>query len=134
MDVDGGMDAWDDWLDSAPGRYLLHWEQAQLDAAVADVFGFHALQCVLRQLDALRANRMPNRMAARLGHWKAVRLNLAATPNGPIELYDLATDPGEKHDVAQQQPALVARFAQIFAQAHMPSPVFKFQPKKANEE
>lgn len=62
--AEGATRAWDAWLDSPPGRYVLRWEQAQLDTAVADVFGFHALQCGLPQLDALRANRMPNRMAA----------------------------------------------------------------------
>ena len=28
--------------------------------------------------------------------WKAVRLNVAQNPDGPIELYDLYADPGEK--------------------------------------
>lgn len=73
-------------------------------------------------------------VAARLGRWKAVRVNLAAAPNGPIELYDLAADPGEQHDVAPQRPAVVARFAQLFAQAHVPSPVFTFQRKKAGDD
>lgn len=73
-------------------------------------------------------------VAARLGQWKAVRLNMATAPNGPIELYDLGTDPGEKHNVAAQQPALVARFAEIFKQEHVPLPAFTFQPKKASEE
>jgi SAM-dependent methyltransferase len=50
-----------DWLQTAPGRYLLAWEQAQLDLAVADVFGFNALQLGLPALAALRANRMPHR-------------------------------------------------------------------------
>lgn len=49
------------WLDSPAGRYALAWEQAQLDAAVADVFGFHALQLGLPPLQGLRANRMPQR-------------------------------------------------------------------------
>jgi hypothetical protein len=49
------------WLRTPPGRYLLAWEQAQLDSHVADVFGFHALQLGLPELDALRANRMPHR-------------------------------------------------------------------------
>jgi arylsulfatase A len=73
-------------------------------------------------------------VAARLGKWKAIRLNMARTPTGPIELYDLAADPAEAHDVAPQQPELVARFASIFAKEHLPSPVFKFQPKKAADE
>ena len=52
------------WLQSPPGRYLLDWEQTQLDRAVADVFGFHALQLGLPELEALRANRMPHRWVA----------------------------------------------------------------------
>jgi arylsulfatase A-like enzyme len=73
-------------------------------------------------------------VAAREGKWKAVRQNLAATPTGPIELYDLDADPSEKNDVAKQQPELIARFAQIFTKEHVPSPVFKFQPRKAADE
>jgi SAM-dependent methyltransferase len=57
----GNNDALTDWLDTPPGRYLLAWEQAQLDRVVADMFGFHALQLGLPELDALRANRMPHR-------------------------------------------------------------------------
>jgi SAM-dependent methyltransferase len=53
-----------EWLASPAGRYLLDWEQRWLDAAVADVFGFHALQLGLPQLDGLRANRMPQRWLA----------------------------------------------------------------------
>ena len=52
------------WLKTAPGRYLLGWEQARLDQEVADAFGFHALQLGLPELDGLRANRMPHRWVA----------------------------------------------------------------------
>ena len=52
------------WLQSPPGRYLLAWEQAQIDRAVADLFGFHALQLGLGELEGLRANRMPHRWVA----------------------------------------------------------------------
>jgi SAM-dependent methyltransferase len=52
------------WLQTAPGRYLLAWEQDRLDHEVADAFGFHALQLGLPQLDGLRANRMPHRWVA----------------------------------------------------------------------
>lgn len=40
------------------------WEQDQLDHAVTDAFGFHALQLGLPELDGLRANRMPHRWVA----------------------------------------------------------------------
>jgi len=52
------------WLATPAGRYLLDWEQQHLDQAVADVFGFHALQLGLPELDALRSNRMPHRWVA----------------------------------------------------------------------
>ena len=41
------------WFGSAPGRYLLDWEQARYDELVADVFGFHALQLGLPALQGL---------------------------------------------------------------------------------
>ena len=50
-----------DWFKTPAGCYVLQWEQAHLDTAVADLFGFHALQLGLPELDALRANRMPHR-------------------------------------------------------------------------
>ena len=47
------------WLETAPGRYVLGWEQEQFDALVADIFGFNAVQIGLLELPALRSNRMP---------------------------------------------------------------------------
>jgi hypothetical protein len=55
---------WTAWLQTPPGRYLLAWQQAQLDLAVADLFGFHALQLGLPELEGLRANRVPHRWLA----------------------------------------------------------------------
>jgi SAM-dependent methyltransferase len=54
-------DSLHDWLLTPPGQYLLGWEQARVDRAVADVFGFHALQLGMPELHALKANRMPHR-------------------------------------------------------------------------
>ena len=53
-----------DWLRTPPGRCLLRWEQQCIDHAVADVFGYHALQLGTPQLQGLRANRMPHRWVA----------------------------------------------------------------------
>ena len=58
-------DHWNTWLDSAPGRYMLAWEQQEHDRLVDDVFGFYAVQCGLPQLDCLRASRMSSRIHAR---------------------------------------------------------------------
>ena len=49
---------WPAWTASPAGRYVLGWEQEQLDRVVSNVFGYHALQLGLPQLDALRENRM----------------------------------------------------------------------------
>jgi len=49
------------WLATPPGSYVHAWEQARLNALTADIFGFNAVQVGLPQLDALQANRMPNR-------------------------------------------------------------------------
>ncbi len=50
-----------DWLKTPPGSYLLNWEQVQFDEAVGDIFGYHALQLGMPELDALQANRMPHK-------------------------------------------------------------------------
>jgi len=51
--------SWEKWLQSPPGRYVLQWEQLCFDRIVADVFGFHAVQIGLPQINALSENRMP---------------------------------------------------------------------------
>lgn len=53
-----------DWFQTPPGRYLLEWEQNRFDDAVANLFGYNALQLGLPELQALRANRMPHRWLA----------------------------------------------------------------------
>jgi len=50
------------------------------------------------------------------GRWKAVRLK---SVTAPIELFDLAADIGEKHDVASTHSELVARAAAILRTAHV---------------
>lgn len=51
----------DPWFDTPAGAYARAWEQARLDELTADIFGFNAVQVGLPRLDALAANRMPNR-------------------------------------------------------------------------
>lgn len=55
------MRAWA-WQDSAPARHLFAWARPQLDEAVGNVFGFHAVQLGMPAIDALAANRMPHRI------------------------------------------------------------------------
>lgn len=53
-----------DFLATPAGQYVLAWEQRQLDAVVADIFGYHAMQLGLPEVNALRENRMPLRFCA----------------------------------------------------------------------
>ncbi|MFN7862297.1 MAG: class I SAM-dependent methyltransferase [Curvibacter sp.] len=73
-----------DWFETPAGAYLLAWEQQQFDRAVADLFGYHALQLGLPALDALAANRMPHRWLATAAgvsaDGAALRLDYAALP------------------------------------------------------
>lgn len=97
------------WFRSPPGRYVLTWEQTQFDAIVADVFGFHALQCGLPQLDCLRANRMPNRMAAcDAASMSALDHSAPAeTPQAPLRLVvGVASQPDGSGDAAGAVPAV----------------------------
>jgi len=52
------------WFQTPAGQYLLAWERTQVDAAVADIFGYHALQLGVPELDGLQANRMPHQWLA----------------------------------------------------------------------
>jgi SAM-dependent methyltransferase len=81
---------WPAWTASPPGRYVLAWEQSQLDRLVTDVFGFHALQLGLPQLDALRENRMPSR---------ALVLDAASGASSPYRLPKGAGDGNAPHAV-----------------------------------
>ena len=54
----------DGWFETPLGQYLLLRELDYFDQAVADLFGFNALQLGLGQYDFLRANRMPFRCSA----------------------------------------------------------------------
>ena len=61
----------------------MHWEQRHLEVALVDLFGFHALQLGLPELDALRANRMPHRWLATDGADARVPLAPLAGPAAP---------------------------------------------------
>jgi SAM-dependent methyltransferase len=64
MAESSGIIGFREWLLAPAGRYLLDWEQRHLDPVVVDLFGFHAVQLGLPELDALSANRMPHRWLA----------------------------------------------------------------------
>lgn len=55
------LESFSAWLETPQGRYVRAWEQQCLDATVADIFGFNALQIGFPELATLQANRMPFR-------------------------------------------------------------------------
>jgi len=61
--------------------------------------------------------------AIRVGDWKAVRQNISKG-NMQIELYNLADDIAEQHDLAAQHPERVDQLDQLMTEAHVPSEIF----------
>lgn len=57
-----------DWLDKPLGHYLQGQEQSLFDAAVADVFGFNAVQVGMLEMDLLRQSRIPFTFATSPNH------------------------------------------------------------------
>jgi SAM-dependent methyltransferase len=51
-----------EWLATPLGQYLLEKEQAYLDDVTPDIFGFHALQLGMPEVDLLRESRIAHRM------------------------------------------------------------------------
>lgn len=61
------------------------------------------------------------RQAVRMGAWKAVRNNILADPQAPVELYNLRNDPSESHNIASQHPDVVSKAIHYFQEAHIPN-------------
>jgi arylsulfatase A-like enzyme len=67
------------------------------------------------------------KQAVRYGNWKAIRL----APNTPLELYDVAKDPGEKTNVAKDHPDVVERIETYLKTARTESKDWPIrEPKK----
>lgn len=62
--------------------------------------------------------------ASRDGKWKAIRPQAAK----PLEIYDLASDPGETRDVALENPGIVKRFEKFFKEARTASDIWPIKP------
>lgn len=80
------------WFESPPGRYLLGWEQACYDGAVADLFGYHALQLGTPWLQGLHNSRMPHRWLALDGSFQP-REHEGLWPSQPALWADAAALP-----------------------------------------
>ena len=63
--------------------------------------------------------------AVRMGQWKGVRFG---GTREPLELYDLAADPGETRDLAAGHPGIVNRMLAIMEEARAGSPFSQYWP------
>ncbi|MGB2809428.1 MAG: hypothetical protein WBC22_16930, partial [Sedimentisphaerales bacterium] len=67
------------------------------------------------------------RQGVRMGRWKAVRTN----PNKKIQLYDLNKDIGEQNDVADANPEILTKMAELMRTGRTESEVFPMpKPKR----
>lgn len=67
--------------------------------------------------------------AVRFGDWKVIRKPFGT---GPVQVYNLASDIGEEHDLAEDQPEIAARGVKYMDEAHVTSPLWPVpKPKNA---
>lgn len=62
--------------------------------------------------------------ALRRGDWKVVQLKVSSMNPKPVELYNLADDPGEANDLAKKYPEKVKELVRLMNEAHTPSEKF----------
>ena len=63
--------------------------------------------------------------ALRAGRWKVVRLGVRDGV-APVELYDVAADPGETTNVAAEYPEVARQLARAMEEARTPSPIARW--------
>jgi SAM-dependent methyltransferase len=100
-------DTLQDWFATPLGQYLLEKEQAYLDDVTPDIFGFHALQLGMPQVDLLRESRIAHRMRiASAGHpdlyAKCHELPLATQSIDLVVLPHVLEFAAEPHEVLRE--------------------------------
>ncbi len=66
----------------------------------------------------------------RVGRWKAIRQNMNRGEL-KVQLYDLAADPSEQHDLADSTPDVVNHLTALMSEQHEPSALFPLRPLDA---
>lgn len=74
------------------------------------------------------------RIALRKGDWKLLRYNVNKEPQGEFELYNIADDPGEIHNLASEKPEKLQELIGLLKGARTESEVFAFQSKTYDAE
>jgi len=98
----------------------------------ADIDGISMLPTLLGQPQRQKKHEclyweLSGQQAIRMGKWKALRLK----PDRKIELYDLDKDVSESHDLAQENPELLAKMSQMFETVRTESDVFPLAKAKS---
>ena len=98
----------------------------------ADIDGISMLPTLLGQPARQKKHEymyweLSGQQAIRMGKWKALRLK----PNAKVQLYDLETDIGESHDLAEEKPELLAKMSEMFKTVRTESDVFPLVKAKS---
>jgi arylsulfatase A-like enzyme len=75
-------------------------------------------------------HKQGGKQAVRFGNWKGIRLNMSNNAKAPIELYNLDSDIGEQNNVADENPKIVKKIANIMEKEHTYSNEFSFEYEK----
>jgi len=67
--------------------------------------------------------------AIRMGHWKGVRRGVKKKPDGPLQLFNLKDDIGEKKNIADKHPDIVRKLDELMKAAHRDSKLWSFKPR-----
>jgi arylsulfatase A-like enzyme len=68
------------------------------------------------------------------GNWKAVRLAVRTGEPGPIELFDLGTDPSEENNIAGHHPEVVAEMLKFMDESHVEIPAISLYSREVNAD
>ena len=99
--------------------------------APGDIDGISMLPTLLAQRSKQKKHKylyweLRGRQGVRMGRWKAVRTN----PNKKIQLYDLSKDIGEQNDVADANPEILTKMAELMKTGRTESDVFPMPKPK----
>ena len=99
--------------------------------APGDIDGISILPTLLRQRGKQKKHKylyweLGGRQGVRMGRWKAVRPRLKRK----IQLYDLDKDIGEQNDVADAEPEILTKMAELMRTGRTESDVFPMPKPK----
>ncbi|NQZ59203.1 MAG: arylsulfatase [Lentisphaeraceae bacterium] len=72
-------------------------------------------------------NEQGGKRAVRQGKWKLIHLGVGKNLKPRVELYNLKSDPREKHNVAEKYPEVVAELNKLIKKAHVTSQKTEFK-------